>query len=274
MAQSNETILIALTGLPSSGKSFFAEKLALELDRSRGLRVMVISSDNVRAEMPVLKGRFIPDVENAMRRLSLARARSALREGFPVIFDDLNYYRSMRRQLFTLARDLRIPHFLVHLATREKECLALNAARGRKIPDTVITTDAIRFDPPGEEPWDAAFLTLSAMESTDAAIVRAADKITRRAGSAVPPLEDSGTGTLERSRTEEIDLLSRRVIGDLYRQRGPSAHPKALRAKRISLVKDAVRRSLNDSAAEALFQENLKDDFPPNAPNAPNATGS
>jgi len=250
-------ILVTLTGLPSSGKSTFAKKLALELDASHGQSVLVVSSDAVRAEFPVLSRRFIPELENAVRRLTLARVRDALHEGFPVILDDLNYYRSMRRQVFTIARDLRLPYFLVHLATPEKRCLELNAARGRKIPDSVIVTDSVRFDPPGEEVWDAAFLRLEAGGGMDAAVEQAAADMLKRAPEFVPPLEDPGTGPLERTRKEELDLLSRDAVGRLCRRHGGAVDAKRLREERLRLAKEAAERGLSDEEAERHFHDGL-----------------
>jgi tRNA uridine 5-carbamoylmethylation protein Kti12 len=257
MASSTKPILVALTGLPSSGKSTFAGKLALEMDKSHGFSVMVVSSDAVRAEFPVLSSRFLPELENAVRRLTLARVRDALREGFPVILDDLNYYRSMRRQAFAIARDLRLPYFLVHLATPEKRCLELNAARGRKIPDDVIVTDSVRFDPPGEEPWDEAFLSLSADDGMDAAVTTAAADMVRRAPEFVPPLDDPGTGPLERTRKEELELLSRDVVGRLCRRHGGAGDAKRLREERLRLVDEAAARGLENSEAKKLFTDGL-----------------
>jgi len=266
--QKQERILVVLTGLPSSGKSTFAARLALALDESHGLTAMAIASDTVRGEIPLLAERFLPETENAVRRLSLARVRDGLREGFPVIFDDLNYYRSMRRQLYALARDLRVPHFLVHLATPEKECLALNAARGRKIPDSVIVTDAIRFDPPGQQPWDKAFLTLTAREATAEKVAWAAREPARRAGEFVPPLEEPGTGPRGQTLLEELDILSRRVLGEFYRRGEAHADSAALRKLRLDLVEEAARLGLSGPTAEKFFRTKIRDrtvnrEFPP-----------
>jgi tRNA uridine 5-carbamoylmethylation protein Kti12 len=219
---------------------------------------MVVSSDAVRAEFPVLQGRFLPELENPVRRLTLARVRDALREGFPVILDDLNYYRSMRRQAYTIARDMRLPYFLVHLATPEKRCLELNAARGKTIPDDVIVTDAVRFDAPGEESWDEAYLTLAADGGMDAAVERAAADMVRRAPEFVPPLEDPGTGTLERTRKEELELLSRTVVGGLCRKHGGAGDARRLKAERLRLLEEAAGRGLSDDEAQMLFLDGLE----------------
>lgn len=261
MARDAKIFLAVLTGLPAAGKSTFARALALEMDRAHGINVMIAASDNVRAELPVLGERFMPEIENTVRRLSLARVRDALREGLAVVFDDLNYYRSMRRQAYAIARDLRVPYFLVHLATPETDCLRLNAARGKPIPDDVITTDAVRFDPPGGVPWDEPYLTLTAGSATAGAFVpeaaQAANDMLRRAAECVPPLDESATGTVERTRVEELDLLSRRVVGELYMKHGKARDAKALRLKRLELLEKAAGDGLDDGAAEALFAGEL-----------------
>lgn len=254
MAESTKTFLVALCGLPASGKSTFARALAVEFDRRDSLKAMVIASDTVRAEMPALSRTFFPEVENAVRRLTLARAREALREGFPVIFDDLNYYRSMRRQLYTMARDLRVPYFAVHLATDETRCIALNNGRGKTVPDEVIITDAVRFDPPGEVPWDEAFFTTDALSATDEVVVGVVADMMEKAHDFIPPLDESGTGPLEKSRREELDSLSRHAMGELFRKHGKSIDPKAVHKKRIALVNEAAEQGLSNEEAEKFFR--------------------
>ncbi len=254
MAEKTKTFLVALCGLPASGKSTFAHALAVELDGRESLKAMVIASDTVRAEMPALSRTFFPEVENAVRRLTLARARDALKEGFPVIFDDLNYYRSMRRQLYTMARDLRVPYFAVHLATDEAQCVALNAARGKTVPDEVIITDAVRFDPPGELPWDAAFLTTDALSVTDEVVAGVVTGMMEKAHQFIPPLDEPGTGPIEKTRREELDILSRRAMGELFKKHGKLIDPKLVHKKRIALVNEAVEQELTNDEAERLFR--------------------
>ena len=255
MAGKAGSFLITLTGLPASGKSTLAEKLALEFDTGHGLHSMVVSSDNVRAELPSLSRCFLPEHENAVRRLTLDRVKSALKEGFPVIHDDLNYYRSMRRQLYTMARDLRIAYYLIHLSTPEKECLQLNSARGKTVPDEFIITDAVRFDPPGVVSWDEAFLSINAKDVTHEVLARTAAGIMKKRHDSIPPLEEGGTGPLKQSRLEELDIMSRRIIGQLYKKHGPFNDPGTLRKERLRLVRTAAEHALDDDKAEKLIRQ-------------------
>jgi len=257
MPETTKTFLLSLCGLPASGKSTLARMLALELARSASLKAFVVASDTVRDEMPALSGAFFPEVENAVRRLSLARVGDALKEGFPVIFDDLNYYRSMRRQLYTLARDLRVAYFLVHLSTGEKTCLQFNAARGTTVPDSVIITDAVRFDPPGEVAWDEPFLQIEAARVTGETVARMAADLLGRAPEFIPPIDDPGTGSLEKSRREVLDILSRRVVGALYKAGHSAVDSKALHGERLRLVEAAACDRLDDRQAQELFENSL-----------------
>ncbi len=263
MADKADRILVALTGLPASGKSTLAARLAKELDTRAGRVAMTISSDTVRDELPSFEHGFKPELENAVRRLTLARVREAIEEGFSAIHDDLNYYRSMRRQLFVLARDLRVPFFLLHLATPAKTCLQLNEARGRKIPDIVIITDDTRFDPPGEVAWDTPFECLEAMSITDDMVSAMVERMISEAPKQIPPLEEMRTGTREKTRREELENLSRRVLGRLYKQHRSTKDPAALREKRIELVQEASDRALEDAPAEELFEQALSPFFAP-----------
>lgn len=253
---------MALTGLPASGKSTLAARLAIEFDHAAERIAMTVSSDTVRDEFPPFERGFLPELENSIRRLTLARVRSALDEGFTVIHDDLNYYRSMRRQLYVVARDCRVPFFLVHLTTPSKLCLELNAARGRKIPDVVIVTDAARFDPPGEVAWDTPFASLDAMSIDDGKVAAIVKRMIDEAADHLPQIEEPGTGSLSRTRLEELEILSRRVLGRLYGEHGKADDPAALRRERIDLLKEAAERDLDVCAAEELFLKTLSRHFP------------
>jgi|GEM_PF-3425719 len=260
MDQARPVFLVLLTGLPAAGKSTFADALAAELEAIQSCRAMIISSDAVRAEIPALRRGFLPEVEATVRPLTLARVKAAIEAGFPVIHDDLNYYRSMRREGYIVARNLQIPYFLIHMATPYARCLELNAARGHKVPDEVIFTDSGRFDETGLVPWDEPYLVLDDPHKIDAAVRGCACKMLLAGTGRIPPpcLE---TGPLPRSRQEELEILARRIVGELYRQSGKNkaaTDSKALHSRRVELVAEAGEWRLDDGDAKSYFRKQME----------------
>jgi tRNA uridine 5-carbamoylmethylation protein Kti12 len=249
-------VLIALAGLPAAGKSYFAERLGRLLDGDHGARVMVIASDTVRNEIIALKDDFVPEVEARVRPLTLERIRSGIAQDFSVIHDDLNYYRSMRFELVSLARELEVPHALVHIATSADACLKFNADRGRKIPDAVIVKDSGRFDPPGLDPWDEPLAVVEAPAWDEAGLAEIGERIACLTES-YTPWEPPVLKTHTPSRREALDLLSRRVIGAFHGRGKPKASQKDLSLLRRKLVERADEQGLSDADAEALFRDEL-----------------
>ncbi len=249
-------ILIVLTGLPAAGKSFFATRLGLELFDRHGIQSMIIASDTVRSEIPALSRGFLPSLEAPVRQMTLERVESGLSQGLSVIHDDLNYYRSMRFELLDLARKLEVAHALIHVATPVKQCLAFNEKRGFKVPDEVIRKDHERFDPPGLDPWDQPMASIIPPGPSDWELSAIAVETVSRAADYVPPKPPSLAEHLP-TREEAVDLLSRRVVGALYRAHPRRPDGKAVSRLRQELAARAILQGLSLTEAEALFRQDL-----------------
>lgn len=249
-------VLICLAGLPAAGKSYFAEKLAVGFFDDHGVKSMVVASDTVRAEIPALKKDFLPELEPVVREMTLERVRMGLEKGLTVIHDDLNYYRSMRFELVTLSRELQVPYMFVHIATSRDQCLAQNADRGRKIPDEVIVKDSARFDAPGEDPWDEPIAVVEAPGFDDDDVRNVIRKIIDAAESYTPWSPPEPTVHVS-TVSEELDLLARRVVGDLYRDSKLRVDSKQISATRHALVDKAINNGYDFKAAEDLFRQEL-----------------
>lgn len=252
--------LIVLTGLPASGKSFFATSLTMKLAPRCSSFVIVIGSDDVRTQFPVLQKGFIPETEGIVRKLTLGHVENALQEGLGVICDDLNYYRSMRHEWFSLSLRLHVPFLLIHIATPLGRCLEWNVRRGRTVPDEVIKRVHDRFDPPGLDPWDRPFFTLQDPDSAALEIPAVVEKIITALRDYVPPAEPS-RAPKERSRPEELDVLSRQAVGRFYQKGLKPSDPHALASFRKGLVKEALKKGLDDNEASAFYRENLSKFF-------------
>ena len=121
-------MLIALTGLPASGKSYFANKLNQHFKKkSDQFKVKVVDPDRIRSE--ITPNKFHHEKEQIVRKLSLNEVKNALENGFIVISDDLNYYTSMRHDLKRIADDLKRKLFIIHIATPLEVCIEWNQKR-------------------------------------------------------------------------------------------------------------------------------------------------
>lgn len=251
-----QPVLVVLTGLPAAGKTTLAGQLGPELDGKSGLPVITIASDTVRAEITSLQRRFHPELEPAVRRMTLDRISSALEQGFSVIHDDLNYYRSMRFDLVQLARDAKVPHALIHVSTDQSTCLEHNAARGRKVPDEVIIQDAERFDAPGLDPWDEPLASLQGPPYPGDLIASLIDRLADLCegyepwSEAAPPIHVT-------SQAETMDLLARQVVASLYKVKGRPVDGRAVSRNRRQVVEQATRQQLSEEEATALFRKEL-----------------
>jgi len=254
-------MLVALAGLPAAGKTAFAVRLARRLFHGHGARVLVVSSDTVRGEIPALREAFHPELEAEVRPLTLDRVASGLERGFWVIHDDLNYFRSMRFDLVECARRARVPHALIHVATPKERCLKWNAARGRKVPDEVIHKDHERFDPPGSAPWDEPFAVVTPPGPTGAELAELAARLVERCHTYAPPPRREPAPPRAPGPAERLDLFSRRVMGALLRARPSPGLGKELSRKRRELTARFVREGRTGPEAEAALAEELKRAF-------------
>ena len=158
-----------LVGLPSSGKSTLAKKLA-ERDGA-----MIISSDAIRAEL--YGDESIQSDPAKVFRIMKERAVRALNEGNDVVYDATNINAKKRAALLKELRG-QAPNLwaeCVIVLCPYGVCLARNRARNRVIPEDAIKRMLCNFQIPYfNEGWDAIFVEntggmSSMMELVDAA---------------------------------------------------------------------------------------------------------
>jgi O-phosphoseryl-tRNA(Sec) kinase len=158
--------ILALCGLPASGKSTLADAIRNALDHD----VEIVRTDEWRDAAYYTDWK--PDKERPVREKALARVRDLISEGKNVIHDDTNYYTSMRHELFDIAVEHRCGFAIIYVSTPVTIALKWNRARQHSpIPDHVIKDISERFDSPGRRYlWDDAELEVD-MEKDDMTIV-------------------------------------------------------------------------------------------------------
>lgn len=199
--------VICFSGLPGSGKSTLARAIAEDarpLDdalRERGIppaRVVVVSYDELmraRQGDGAADGGFDPAAWRGARRDAIARARSALEAhtdpraalastsdaGAPaadqlslaIILDDTMHYRSMRREVFRMARELSAAFVHVHVDAPLELATRRNAARPAhaRVPRALVeeTAHVLERAQPDRHRWERTTLTVDVARDADAA---------------------------------------------------------------------------------------------------------
>ena len=154
MSQSYPYLLI-MCGLPSSGKTTISKNVASLLEDKHGISTMVISSDDFRDMLSYSSKGFKPERETSVKALYEKAIATGLENGFLVISDDLNYYKSMRSELRQIAKRSGSDYDIVFVDTPVEQALKWNQERGSPIPSSLIEEINQKLDPPkGDYKWD------------------------------------------------------------------------------------------------------------------------
>ena len=133
-------MLFVMVGVPGSGKSTAAKKIAEKYD------AIVHSSDDLRAEL-------LGDINNQKSNSFVfntlfSRVEHDLKEGKNAIIDSTNVERFRRENILNLFPASLCTRVAVFVATPLKKCIENNERRDRHVPEEVIK----RMDMMLEEP--------------------------------------------------------------------------------------------------------------------------
>lgn len=128
-------MLTILSGLPGSGKTTYAHKLAEETGA-----ILHCYDD--------LPGAFSPSKQQAVHAQMWAAIAEELRHGHDVVCDDLHHTKEKRRMILNAVKDIECKKVLVLMETPLDVCLERNAGRKRRLPDVVLHSCAARFEEP------------------------------------------------------------------------------------------------------------------------------
>ncbi len=129
-------------------------------------QVLILDIDLLRTTTYEASGAgetFSPERESQVRAGKLREIDCALGNGYTVIDDDMNYFRSMRKEVTDIACKHRVHYAIIHVDTPVKQCIAWNAGRGRPVPADVIKDVASKIDVPGSRSysWDEPLATIN-----------------------------------------------------------------------------------------------------------------
>ena len=134
--------LIALCGIPGSGKTTLSKQLASE-------------SDAVLYCFDKRRGAFSPTKSEEAKLQMYKEIAEELKLGNSVVCDDLNTKKLRREQLLSAVSQIDCFKKLVVLDTPLEECLKRNSKRQRRIANEIILNIKRKYEPPTlEEGWD------------------------------------------------------------------------------------------------------------------------
>ncbi|NVM01768.1 MAG: AAA family ATPase [Candidatus Helarchaeota archaeon] len=249
--------LLGLIGIPSAGKTTFAKNLARKF-KDDGYPTIIVGSDNIRAMIPGYSEKFDPVHEPIIRKITLNIIKDSLALGLNIINDDLNYYKSMRHNLFEIANTFNFHFLLVFIKVPLKKAIEWNEKRGLPIPNSVIENVYDKLDEPGEYSWDIPIITLETINLKDPEIINSAySQIISKIEKPIkhkPPLTKSKPG-----KSESLDKLTRQLINETVSKEVHKKFNKQLSLMRKQFLIEVKREDYSLEEVKEKFSKKILD---------------
>jgi len=142
----DEPIMIMMVGLPGSGKSTFANAIAVRRNKTGFTYPVIYSSDKIREEL--YGDESIQGDSQSIFTLLHRRIKDALRAGYDVIYDATNISKKKRIAFLSELKKINCQPICIVIATDLDQCLKNNAKRERKVPWEVIFKMWNNYNPP------------------------------------------------------------------------------------------------------------------------------
>lgn len=251
----HSSFLLILCGIPCSGKSTLAQKIAKELESKYVYSTAIISSDNFRSMLPTYEHNFNPDLESFVREATYKTIQEALRQRLIVISDDTNYYRSIRRRLKRMAEQTRADFAIIYVSTPLETAIKWNRKREASIPTSVIEEVYYKMDRPGEKyRWDTPILAFdSNRDDLEAAVKIVTSKVHEKI------LDEAKTDTGRDSRAKPSSLRAgydretRRAMSEVMKRYKNLDLAREISDLRKRVIEEAFKGSLSLRETTTLF---------------------
>ncbi|KXH74720.1 MAG: hypothetical protein AM326_09600 [Candidatus Thorarchaeota archaeon SMTZ-45] len=166
--------ILALCGLPASGKSALADAIKKAMNSN----IEIVRTDDWRNNSYYKNWK--PEREGPVRAAALDKVTELVIQGKSVIHDDTNYYTSMRHELFKIALENRCAFGVIHVTTPLEVALKWNSERpDSRFPNEVIERINARFDLPGRRYlWDNSLIEVDmSINETDVKVAKIVEDI-------------------------------------------------------------------------------------------------
>ena len=248
--------LLIFCGIPCSGKSTLAQRVADKLENEYNYFTVVISSDTFRRMVPTYRRRFEPELEQFIRGATYRTIQEALRWGLITISDDVNYYRSIRRQLKRTADHAKADYAIIYVNTPLEVALKWNKKRGEPIPNSLIEEIYYKLDKPGEKyRWDTPLLVLDPSKDELEELTKlVASKVHEKAGKKKEAIVKKGLSKPSSLRAD-LDRETRRAMGEVMKRYRNLNLAKEISDLRKRIVEEAFEKKLPPRETTSLFFE-------------------
>ncbi len=224
--------ILALCGLPASGKSTLADAIQRALD----FEVEIVRTDDWRDD--AYYNDWKPDKEKPVREAALVKVNELVANGKSVIHDDTNYYTSMRHELFNIAIKNGFGFAIIHVATPVTTALKWNREKpDTKIPDSVIEDIFGRFDNPGRRYlWDNSELEVDMeIQELDSIVTEIIEILED-----LEPALDPKPGKMSGTEFNEVDTNTRLIVSKFLKD-----NPELRGNREVSAVRRSILREAN-----------------------------
>jgi len=241
--------ILALCGLPASGKSALADTIQKAMD----FDVEIVRTDEWRDDSYYTD--WTPEKESPVRQAALDRVEKLIADGKSVIHDDSNYYNSMRHELFKIALDNRCAFTVIHVSTPIDVALRWNSERpSTRIPNSVIEQINERFDLPGRRYlWDDSMMEVN-MASPEIDVL--VDEIVKGIQELEVAMEPEAR-LVTKTEFERLDVETRRTVSEFLEKHPDLRGNREVSEIRRSVLRRATKRGIPLRAVRELLLEKL-----------------
>ncbi|MFX1574158.1 MAG: adenylyl-sulfate kinase [Promethearchaeota archaeon] len=256
----NKNFIVCLAGLPASGKTTFANKLKMFLERRLGKsKVKIIDPDKIRKSL--ISDKFNHREEPKVRKENLRAIEKEVQNGFIVISDDLNYYSSMRHDIKKIAEKFNISFFIIHIATPLEVCIKWNKLRGEPIPNKIVKEIHKKFDYFNKYYWDFphAQYDLSQIKNMDKEVEELIEIFLKKRD--IPQngkKEEEYRKTISGIDNENLDKITRIYVGTLLKNPNYTHLKTEIIKLRKLFIKLNKNKSLKDLEILRVFRTYLE----------------
>eukprot|EP00035_Acanthoeca_spectabilis_P003039 m.90895 g.90895 ORF g.90895 m.90895 type:complete len:274 (+) comp11895_c0_seq4:189-1010(+) len=150
--------LVTICGFPSSGKSTIADQIAKAAEQA-GMEVVVVRDTDLGLDPREYSASAA--LEKPARAALKAATERKVSQSTLVILDGPNYIKGYRYELYCIARSLKTPSCVVHVATSVDTSVQRNAARETPYSDEIFHGLVARFEfPDDRQRWDRPLFTI------------------------------------------------------------------------------------------------------------------